>query len=153
LVAAGAAVRVVSNAILGQPISVAEAYRESFGRFLSLLLASFIVFIPIGVLVLIVCIGWPVAVYAGLGWSLIIQAIMLEGYGGFGALGRSWALVADNRWRLLACLFLIGLITMLLVSIPSALFGFLAGIGAVVSRGDETVMTAINVGNTIFQAI
>ena len=42
LVAAGAAVRVASNSILGQPISVADAYRESLGRFLSLLVASIV---------------------------------------------------------------------------------------------------------------
>jgi len=153
LVAAGAAVRVASNSILGQPISVADAYRESLGRFLSLLVASIVAGVPIAVLFLIVCIGWPFAVFIGLGWSLIFQAIMLEEYGGFGALGRSWALVADNRWRLLACLVLIGLITALLVSIPSGLFGFIAGIVAVASGGNETAMIATNVGNTFFQAI
>ena len=88
LLAAGAAVRIASDGILGRPTSVGEAYREAFGRFWSLLLVSFCVGIPIALLV-ITCIGIPVAVYLGLGWSLVFQAIMLEGHGAFDAMRRS----------------------------------------------------------------
>lgn len=153
LVAAGAAVRVASNSILGEPISVADAYREALGRFWSLLLVSICVGIPVGLLVLLVCIGWPFAVYVGLGWSLVVQAILLEGRGTFDAMGRSWNLVAGHRWRMLACLFLIGLITTLLVSIPAGLFGFVAGILVVVTNANALGLMLMQVGNAVLQAV
>ena len=152
LIAAGAAVRVSSNSILGEPISVGDAYREALGRLWSLLLASICVGIPIGLLVLLVCIGWPVAVFVGLGWSLYFQAIMLEGHGAIDSMRRSWELVSGHRWRLLVCLFLIGLITALLVSIPAGLFGFVAGIVVVVTGGSEFALMLMQIGNTVFQA-
>ena len=118
LIAAGAAVRIASDGILGRPTSVREAYSDAFGRFWSLLLVSFCVGIPIALLV-ITCVGIPVAVYLGLGWSLVFQAIILEGHGTFDAMRRSSDLVSGHRWRLLACLVLIGLIVWLLISIPN----------------------------------
>jgi hypothetical protein len=144
-------VRVASDGILGQPVSVGDAYRESLGRFWSLLLVSICVGIPIGLLV-VTCIGIPVAIFVGLGWSLVFQAILLEGRGAIEAMGRSWNLVDGHRWRLLASVFLIGLIVALLVSVPAGLFGFLAGIGMVAVGGNQTAMMAIQVGDAIFQA-
>jgi hypothetical protein len=151
LVAAGAAVRVASDGILGRPVSVGDAYREAFGRFGTILLASIVLFVPIALLI-VTCIGIPVAIYVGLGWSLVFQAIMLEGQGAIDAMRRSWGLVGGHRWRLLACVVLIGLIAALLVSIPTGLFGFLAGILVVVSGGSDTALIGMQVGNVVFQA-
>jgi hypothetical protein len=151
LLAAGAAVRVASGGILGQPVSVGDAYREAFGHFDSLLLASFVVFVPVSLLV-ITCIGIPFAIFVGLGWSLVFQAILLEGHGAIDAMRRSWELVGGHRWRLLACLVLIGVIVWLLVSIPTGLFSFLSAGLAAASGGSQTMMMVANVGNVVFQA-
>lgn len=150
LVASGAAVRVASDGILGRPTSVREAYRESFGRFGSLLSTSFCVGIAVGLLI-ITCIGIPFAVYLGLGWSLVFQAIVLEGHGAFDAMRRSSELVDGHRWRLLVCLVLIGLIVWLLISIPTGLFSFVAGI-VIAASGSTTVLLVTQIGNALFQA-
>ena len=106
--------------------------------------------IPIALLV-ITCIGIPVAVYLGLGWSLVFQAIILEGHGTFDAMRRSSDLVSGHRWRLLACLVLIGLIVWLLISIPTGLFSFAASI-VMAASGSTTVRVLTQIGNALFQA-
>jgi hypothetical protein len=151
LVAAGAAVRVASDGILGRPVSVGEAYRDALGSFGSMLVVGFVAGIPITLLV-ITCIGIPVAIFLGLGWALVFQAILLEGQGAIDAMRRSWELVGGHRWRLLACVLLIGLITALLVSIPTGLFGFLAGIWLVATGGSDTAMLVSQIGNVVFNA-
>jgi hypothetical protein len=152
LVAAGAATLVASDAILGRPVSVANAYRQAIGRFGSFFLVSLSVGIPVGLL-FITCLGIPFAVFVGVGWSLVYPAIMLEGLGAWAAMGRSWELVDGHRWRLLACLILMGLIVYLLVSIPAGLFGFLSGIIAVAAGGSPTMLMLAQIGNAIFQVV
>ena len=71
LVATGAIVRIASNTVLGQPINIRDAYREALGHFGSLSAAGLCVGLAVGFLA-ITCVGIPVAVYLGLGWSLTI---------------------------------------------------------------------------------
>jgi hypothetical protein len=151
LVASGAAVRVAADMILGQPISVGDAYREALSRLGSLLLVSICVGIPLSLLV-VTCIGIPVAIFVGLGWSLVFPAILLEGRGAIDAMRRSWELVGGHRWRLLVCLVLVGLIVWLLVSIPTGLFAFAAGILVALSGGGTAALVGMQVGNMLFQA-
>jgi hypothetical protein len=150
--AVGAATLITSGAVLGQPISVGDAYRQSFRRFGSLLLAGIATGLPIGLLVL-TCIGIPVAFFVGLGWSATFPAIMLEGRGATEGMGRSWGLVRGHRWRLLVCWVLIFVIFYLLVSVPSGLFGFIAGIVAVASGNNPGALALVQAGNILFSAI
>lgn len=150
LVASGACIRVISNVILGQPISIGEAYREAFGRFWSLLLVSICVGIPIALLV-ITCIGIPVAIYVGIGWSLVFPLILLEGQGAFDSIGRSWELVAGHRWRLLVIFILLILIQWLLLSIPSILVGLLSAGAVLLSGGSAVVELGMQVIQMVFQ--
>lgn len=150
LVASGACIRVISNVILGQPINIGEAYREAFGRFGRLLLASICVGIPIALL-FITCIGIPVAIYVGIGWSLVFPLIMLEGQGTFDAIGRSWDLVAGHRWRLLVIFILLILIQWLLLSIPGVLIGLLSAGAILLSGGSAVVEMGMQVVQTVFQ--
>jgi Membrane domain of glycerophosphoryl diester phosphodiesterase len=151
LVASGAAVRVAADVILGQPINIGDAYRETLSRLGSLLLVSICVGVPLSLLV-VTCIGIPVAIFVGLGWSLVFPAILLEGRGAIDAMRRSWELVDGHRWRLLVCLVLIGLIVWLLVSIPTGLFVFAAGILVALSDGGTAALMGMQVGNVLFQA-
>jgi hypothetical protein len=152
LVAAAAIIQIASGGILGEPVSIGAAFRRGLGSFGWMLLASIVIGVPISLLV-ITCIGIPVAIYLGLGWALVFQAIVLEGYGPMGALGRSSGLVDGHRWRLLACTLLIGLITAVLVSVPAGLFGFIGGIVAVATGGSPAALTMVQVGNVVFQAL
>jgi Membrane domain of glycerophosphoryl diester phosphodiesterase len=150
LIATGAVVRVASNTILGQPISIRDAYREAFDRFGSLSLASICIGLAVGLL-FITCIGIPVAVYLGLGWSLAFPAIMLEGRGGFESLERSSGLVTGHRWRLLVVFILILLIEWLLLAIPGALVAGLSGGVLYLSGGNALVELGLQVIQTVFQ--
>jgi hypothetical protein len=152
LVAAGAAARVASNTILGHPVSVGDAYREAFGHLGSLLLGSFVTGLAVGLLFM-TCLGLPFAVFIGLGWSLLVPSIVLEGRGAFEAMSRSWDLVNGHRWRLLAVVVLIGLIVYLLVSVPAAIFGFISGGLAAIGGGSPGLMMAAQAGNVLFQAV
>jgi hypothetical protein len=151
LVAAGVVVRVASNTILGQPTAIGDAYREALGRFWRLLGVGSCVSVPLMLLVM-TCIGIPVAVFVGLGWSLVFQAIMLEGEGIFDAMRRSWGLVDGHRWRLLACFVLIGLIQWLLLSIPSGIIGVASGILVSISEAGVVAQGILQIVQTIFQA-
>lgn len=152
IVAGGAATLVASGAILGQPIGVWDAYREALQRLGSLLLSGLLVGLAIGLLI-ITCLGIPIAVYVAIGWGLIFPAIMLEGRGATDAMRRSWRLVDGHRWRLLICSILIGLIVAILVSIPSGLFAFASGIVMAISGGGVAAAIGVQIGNAFFQAV
>jgi membrane-anchored glycerophosphoryl diester phosphodiesterase (GDPDase) len=151
LVAAGVVVRVASNTILGRPTAIGDAYREALGRFGRLLGVSVCISVPLMLLV-VTCIGIPVAVFVGLGWSLVFQAIVLEGEGIFDAMRRSWGLVDGHRWRLLACFVLIGLIQWLLLSIPSGVIGVVTAAVVGVSGNSVIAQGIMQIVQTIFQA-
>ena len=86
LVATGAIVRIASNTVLGQPINIRDAYREALGHFGSLSVAGLCVGLAVGFLA-ITCVGIPVAVYLGLGWSLTIRPSCWKG----GAASGRWS--------------------------------------------------------------
>jgi len=152
LMASAAVVRVVSNAILGQPIDIGAAYREAYHRLGPILGGSFLVGLAVGGLVL-TCIGIPFAVYVGLGWMLLIPLILLEGLASRPAMRRSWDLVRGHRWRLLVSVMLIGLITWVLLSIPSALFAMVAGIILGLTQASQTWIIGMQVGSALLQAL
>jgi hypothetical protein len=150
LAAVGAVTLIASGAVLGQPVGVGEAYGRAFSRFGSLLLAGIVTGVPLGLLA-VTCIGIPFAIFIGLGWTVAFPAIVLEGRGAIE--GRSWGLVSGQRWRLLVCWVLILLIYYLLISIPSGLFGFVAGMLAVVNGATPGAMALVQAGNVLFSAI
>jgi hypothetical protein len=152
LVAGGAAILLASGAILGQPIGVGEAFRTAFSRIGGLLLASIVVFLPLSLLIT-TCLGIPVAIYLGLGWVLVFQALLIERLGAIDAMRRSWHLVNGHRWRLLACLLLVGVIVWLLVSIPAGVFSVLGVIGAVISANSLAAILTMQIGQVALQAL
>jgi hypothetical protein len=111
----GAATLLAANAILGRPLSVAEAYRQSLRRLGRLLWASFLARLKI-FLFAISIVGLYAALRRYLGWALIVPAIMLEDQTASGAPRRSWVLVDKHRRRMLACWVLILLLQLILIN-------------------------------------
>ena len=76
---------------------------------------------------LVVMVATIVAVvFVALRWSLLVQAIMLDGAGAIDALGRSWRIVAGSTWRVLGYLLLLafgGFIVGMLVSVTAIVAG------------------------------
>ena len=100
----------VSESYMGNSVSVGEAYRRVLPKFLTLILAAFLVGLvtTVGLVLLIV----PGIIFA-LRLTLTIPAIVVEDLGATGGMGRSWRLAAGNMGKvfgLLLCLWLIGMI-------------------------------------------
>lgn len=142
---------VVSRAVLGRPVSVAEAWADSRGRILRLLalvllvlLSVIVVFLgPIllaattgmdGLVVLGLLAGIALGVWVWVSLSLAAPALMLEGQGALTAMGRSWKLVKGSWWRI----FGIQLLILVLV----------AAVGFIVQLPTTVVTELLTDGNT-----
>jgi len=146
-----ATVRLAVNAILGQEVDVRSAYREAARRSGAVVVSGILSGLAVGLLVL-TCIGIPLAVYLGLGWSVALPAIVAERLGGVEGLRRSWHLVHGHRWRLLAVFVLMGLIAWLLISIPGGLASFLTLPVIALADDNPGLVAAVNVFSSLVGA-
>jgi hypothetical protein len=160
ILVSGATTLVASQAILGRPVSVRDAYRRAFSQLRSLVWADVLFFLAVGLLS-ITCLGIPFAIYRGLGWSLTHQTIVLEGHRATDAMRRSADLVGGFRWRLFAVFLVVGLLVTALAATPELIFGLLVGfwndmnptgqIPEPVVLAGETLVTTI--GHVLFGAL
>lgn len=115
---------VVSRAVLGRPVTVAEAWADSRGRLLRLLglvllvplIVAAVFFGPVlvtaatgidGLVVLAVLAAVPLAIWVWVRLSLAAPALMLERQGVLTAMRRSWKLVGGSWWRIFGIQLLI----------------------------------------------
>jgi len=117
LLITGAAFKAVSDAYLGNDPDARASIAYAARRMHSLLWLS--ILLVIGVVVGLFLVILP-GIYLLIAWSLAVPALMVEGAKGSKAIGRSYALVRQNWWRVFAAL-LVGLIFI-------ALFRFLLGL-------------------------
>jgi hypothetical protein len=133
----------ISSAYFGQPLSIGAAYRVGFQRYGSLWGAFFLqgvaIGLPIGVLVgcgviamaagdagsivllLLMLLFVPYAVYLGTRWLLTTPSIILEEVGATAGLRRSWNLTASVFWRVFGVSLLTGLLTFFIAQLPGLL--------------------------------
>ncbi|MGP3970761.1 DUF7544 domain-containing protein [Streptomyces sp. 6N223] len=142
---------VVSRAVLGRSVTMAEAWQDSRSRLLRLLalvvLVTLAAVIAVGLPTLLAALtgSFPLAVLAVLGgvvlavwlWvrlSLAAPALMLERQGINAAMRRSWKLVRGAWWRIFGILLLIQVLVTIVAGIiefpVSILAGIVAGQGA-----------------------
>jgi hypothetical protein len=150
--ASGAATLIASAAILGQAASVGGAYRLALSRVRSLLWVDILTTLAVG-LIAVTVIGIPFAIYVAVGWSMSYPAVVLERRGGTDAMGRSRQMVAGHRWRLLACQTLVSLLAWVLIATPGLLFEAAVWAWRELGPGGEAVLLALQVGNTVCQAL
>ncbi|MCX5153267.1 glycerophosphoryl diester phosphodiesterase membrane domain-containing protein [Streptomyces sp. NPDC054949] len=145
---------IFSRAILGQPSSVATAWRESrsqLPRLIGLtLLVGLALTVAVGVLIvpaflfeslalaaLTLLVLAPVIVWLGVALSLASPALMLEKSTVSKAIARSWKLVKGSWWRIFGITLLTGIITAIITGIiyyPLSMigvFGFGNGLDSV----------------------
>jgi hypothetical protein len=113
---------IAAGAIVGRQMTMGEAYGEAIKRLPTLLGGGLLIGLAVGLLSA-TGIGIPVAIYLFLGWTLFMQAVLIEGRGVQEALGRSRALVGGQRWRVLGLLIVMGLLTSILQSMPTTIIG------------------------------
>ena len=133
-----AVVRLASDAILGRPLDVGACYQRALGDILPIfglgllmilgfpvvmaLVGAAVVFTPPVAAAIIVLLAFLAAIpawfYVYLGWSVTLQAIVLEGLGPLRGLARSWSLTEGSRWRILAVTLVLSILVSILGSIP-----------------------------------
>jgi hypothetical protein len=142
---------VVSRAVLGRSVTMAEAWQDSRSRLLRLLalvvLVTLIAVAAVGVPTLLAALtgsfaltilavigGVVLAVWLWVGLSLAAPALMLERQGIGPAMRRSWKLVRGSWWRIFGILLLIQVLMTIVAGIiefpVSILAGVVAGQGA-----------------------
>jgi hypothetical protein len=128
---AGALTLAVADDYLGQPITIERAYAAAHDRLGALVGSSLLVALLLG-LMTIVIVGIPFAIYFGVRWVFVAQAVMLDRVAGTTAMSRSAALV-DGFWlRTLGVILLMAVIAVLVSSIVGAVIGVLFG-GTIIS--------------------
>ena len=84
----------------------------------------------LGFLVLLLVVSVPLAIAIAIYWGVAVQAVIVEGYKAIGSLQRSFALVRGSWWRVFEVAVMLSLIALglaVLITIPIAIFSFLAG--------------------------
>lgn len=141
----GAALAVaISNRYLGRPVTVGMAYSAAGNRLGSVLVAliwAFIRLIPL-ILLSVILIGIPFLVYFFVAWSLIPQAIMLEGTSGIGASRRSRELISGYWWKSFGLIVVVAVLLAILSRIPLLIIDSIVS-STVGGLGARTVLEGI----------
>lgn len=138
---------VVGHAVLGRPVTFAQAWDEFKPRLLPLLGATLLSSLVIGIgLVLCIIPG----IYVGVLFSLVGAAIVLERCGVGAGFGRSKTLVTGAWWRTFGILLLANVISWIISWIISLPFGLASGLTGGLS-GDPTA--ALSAGSLILSTI
>lgn len=139
----GAALAVViSNRYLERATSVGMAYQaalQRLGPFLIAIMWAFIRLIPF-ILISAVLIGLPFLFYFFVAWTLIPQAIMLEGESGLSASRRSRQLIGGYWWKTFGLIIVTAILLAILSAIPVRIVDALIGSGS----GSLTALTIVN---------
>ena len=114
IVVTAAIARAVADVADGHPADFNRAYRQVLDRLGALLLAALRV-IGITVLIAMTVVGIPFAIYLGVRWFFIAQAVVIENTNPGDALSLSADIVKGSWWRT----FGIVIIVSLLAAIPS----------------------------------
>jgi hypothetical protein len=165
---------VIGRGVLGQKVSIGDAWRLALPRLPALLgailLTGLIVLAPWVAVAAIVVIFVLVHVYAAaialgilggiaaivldvwlsIGFSLFAPAVVLERQGPVGAMRRSWRLVRRSFWRVLGILLLAGIIVFVASAVLQVPFSFIealaGGSGGVFAVNGTRSVAAIIIG-------
>lgn len=144
--------RAIANSYLGQPVSLAGAYRQIGKSWLVLALALLFIML-LGVLLslwtLIPCIGW----FTGLGMllylSLIISpltapTVVLEKQGARAAVRRAWDLSRRRFWPVVGFVTVLFILNLIVTTVPTLVVSFLLGLGLDPAVGSFTQQQTVS---------
>jgi hypothetical protein len=126
----------VSNNYLGQKIGITEAYRQLGGTWLKLLLTLLVfglLVIAAFIWIIVPCVGWLTGsgLFIFLAWvvgPLIPPVVVLEKLDVTKSIARAWDLARRRFWWLLGFAVVFYLFNMLVVTGPTTLISYLAGL-------------------------
>jgi hypothetical protein len=133
--------KTASEQIIGEKISIGEAWRFATGKTWPLLVSALLVAIlgSIGLILLII----P-GIYIFVSFALIFQTIIIEGYGPGDALSRSHALVKGSWWRCFGVLLMVFIIEYALISLVSGLLSLFISTGSLGNLLDEPIRWSVS---------
>jgi hypothetical protein len=105
-IGSAAILHVITQEYLGQPVSMAGAFRFALSRFLPLLGTSILAGLGIMIGMMACCIP---GIYLLIIWAFMSQIVVMENLSGSNALGRSKGLVEGYFWNVFGLLFVLGL--------------------------------------------
>lgn len=136
----GAITWATSQIYLGRPVTIRDSYRQAQRGFKSFFGANirqglayvpfvlFFVFVSAGFQTVgLICgfaVAIPVIAFLATRWGLVLPIIMIENLKAGPALGRSWLLTENYFRHTFAIVFASGVLTYLIVSLPSVLIGY-----------------------------
>jgi len=130
----GASVLVIAEGYLGRTLRAGEAIRRTFGKLGLLIVSGLMVGIVVGLGTLLLFVPGAILLC---GLILTTQVVMLESPGSAtAAMGRSWALSRDFRWRMFLLILVAGVLTVVVTFGLSILATFLTGMGMSVEPGE-----------------
>jgi len=124
LLSIGAVLRLVLDDYLGRPTSIGASFSFAANKLLALVWLSILTAVLVGIGFLLLLLP---GIYLLVAFSVAVPVLMIEGLGGFHALGRSRSLVSRRWWatfaRLLIAWLLIVLVSLILgaINVASAL--------------------------------
>jgi hypothetical protein len=149
LLVTAACVKAVSDAYLDQPISLGSSLRFAGRRLPSLLWLEILTVLGLILGLFALIVG---AIYLYYAWAVAIPALLIEGYKGRRALGRSRRLVKGHWWRTFGILALAALIAGVFISIIQAvLLVFIFSTSDALLVGIVLVVAAAAVGGILVQ--
>jgi len=123
LLAAAAIIAALVEIDAGRPADFSSAYDVAYARLWTLIGAILRVFVIV-LLFAITIIGIPLAIYRGVRWLFVEQAVILDGTSARAALAYSADGVQGSWWRTLGIVLLIGTITGIAAAIVTIPFAF-----------------------------
>jgi hypothetical protein len=133
----GALIYAVSEQTVRQTSNFGQSYSAAWRRIGNLIGAYLLVGIAV-FLMAITIIGIPIAIYFGVRWSFVLQAVLIEGNGITESLSRSSNLVEANWWRVFGIMLVAGLI----VGAISFALSFIPVIGSIIGAVVATPIMA-----------
>ena len=146
--------RAISEAYMGRPSDWRDSIRVVRGRFASIVWVAFLAFLLALLAAFLLILP---GIWLWISWSVAIPALLVEGFRGRRALGRSFALVRRHWWRVFGAIVLGGIVASLVAGAFGALLGIVLVTGAVDSEFlllmiDGTINTIAAVITTPFSA-
>jgi hypothetical protein len=153
----GALIHATSEQTARHTLGFGRAFGAAWRRLAAMIAASLLLVLAIGVAVgIIVALGLlggplvilgvlvaiPVALFFGVRWAFVLQAVVIEGAGPIEALSRSWSLVQGNWWRVFGIMLVVSLI-LVGISLAAGLLGLIPFLGWIIQLVVPILLTPI----------
>jgi hypothetical protein len=149
-IATAAILYLVMEEYAGRRPTVKQAFSFAFSRFVSLLGASLIVGLLVGLGLIMVCVP---GIYFAITYVFVSQAVVLERLGASDAMTRSQELITGHRWRVFGILLLVVVAAIIIQVVVMQMLQFFLPAQELIPAENKRPMIIINPLNHIINTI